>query len=326
MSKVLAIGNALVDMLLKLENDSLLSTFELPKGSMQLVDQNRSEQISKETASMNKTMVSGGSAANTINTLAALGAETSYIGKIGKDETGSFFKNDMIKNGVSPQLLESTTETGKAIAFISKDGERTFATYLGAAVELNASDLNISQFKGYEIIHIEGYLVFNQDLIIKALKLAKEADCKVSIDMASFNVVEANLEFLKTNVKEYVDIVFVNEEEAKAFTGQEPREALNTISEMCEIAVVKIGKNGSYIKKGNEVVTVPVIDATLQDTTGAGDNYAAGFIYGLINKQSLEVCGKIGSLCGGKVIEVIGAKIPENTITQIKNEINLLLK
>lgn len=326
MSKVLAIGNALVDILLQLKDDSLLETFKLPKGSMQLVEQDQSESISAQTQDFEKIMVSGGSAANTINSIATLGTDSSYIGKIGNDEFGAFFKNDMIKNGVSPQLLTSNNSTGKATAFISPDGERTFATHLGAAVELHANDLTLDQFKGYSVVHIEGYLVFNQELILKALMLAKEAGCKVSIDMASFNVVEANLDFLKENVAKYVDIVFVNEEEAKSFTGKEPREALDVIAEICEIAVVKVGKDGSYIKSGNEVVQVPVIAANVVDTTGAGDNYAAGFIYGLVNNYSLETCGRIGSLLGGKVIEVIGSKLPETTWAAIKKEINSITK
>ncbi|MBK8807315.1 MAG: adenosine kinase [Bacteroidales bacterium] len=326
MGKVLAIGNALVDILFKLENDNLLQTFNLAKGSMQLVDKNQSDIIISQTGSLEKTMVSGGSAANTINSLAALGANSAYIGKIGKDEFGAFFKSDMLNNGVKPMLLESETITGRAVALISKDSERTFATYLGAAVELQSSDLTLDMFKTYNYVHLEGYLAFNQELIEHALKLAKEAGCKISIDMASFNVIEAMPDFMKRIVKQYVDIVFLNEEEAKSFTGKEPREAVDEVAEVCEIAVVKVGKNGSYIKKGNEFYQVPAIKATALDTTGAGDNYAAGFLYGLLNNQPLPVCGAIGSLLGGKVIEVIGAKLPQQTWDKIKSEISSIVK
>ena len=168
-----------------------------------------------------------------------------------------------------------------AVALVSPDSERTFATFLGAAVEISASDLKLEDFQGYDYFHIEGYLVQNYDLIETAVKLAKEAGCKVTIDMASYNVVEDNLEFLTRIVKEYVDIVFANEEEAKAFTGKEPREALDAIAEMTDIAVVKIGSKGSMVKRGDKVYTAGVIKANSIDTTGAGDLYAAGFIYGL---------------------------------------------
>lgn len=326
MKKVLAIGNALVDILVQLKDDSTLNTLGLAKGSMQLVDATQSATIIKKLGDTEKTLVSGGSAANTINSLASLGAASTYIGKIGKDETGAFFKNDMIKNGVSPKLFESSTDTGKAVALISADGERTFATYLGAAVEMSADDLKAEMFAGFEIIHIEGYLVFNQALILRAMELAKAAGCLISIDMASFNVVEANLDFLKENVKKYIDIVFLNEEEAKSFTGKEPRAALDEVAEMCKIAVVKVGKGGSYIKSGNEIHHVSVIPAKVLDTTGAGDNYAAGFIYGLLNNQPLNICGEIGSLLGGKVIEVIGSKMSAKTWEEIHEKVKKILK
>ena len=136
--------------------------------------------------------------------------------------------------------------------------------------------------------------------------------------MASFNVVEDNLDFFKDYVSKYVDIVFANEEEAKAFTGKEPEEALNEIAKSCEIAIVKIGSKGSLIKSGTEYFTIDPIKANSVDTTGAGDLFASGFLYGLCNKMPLDKCGAIGSLCAGKVIEVIGAKMEDSTWDEIK--------
>lgn len=325
MKKVTAVGNALVDILIKIENDTLLKKFNLPKGSMQLVDSERSDSIISQLGEYDKVMVAGGSSANTINSLAKLGVETSYVGKIGEDDFGVFFEKDMRNNGVVPTLLKTKTKTGRAVALISEDGERTFATSLGAAVEFDSKDFNLSQFKGFYIVHFEGYLVFNQSLIENLLKLAKEANCLISMDMASYNVIDAFPDFMKYIVEEYVDIAFFNEEEAKSFTGEEPEKALNIISEMCDIAIVKIGKDGSLIKRNTETVKVGAISAKPIDTTGAGDNYAAGFIYGLINNYSLETSAKIGSLLGGKVIEVLGAKMPERIWLEIQNELKNII-
>ena len=208
MDKVLGIGNALVDIMTKLPDDSTLDKFSLKKGSMQLYERDFADKINNETNNFDKSQSSGGSAANTIHGLANLGASAGYIGKIGSDSFGDFFQNDMKSNGIEPLMLKSNNETGRAIALISPDSERTFATYLGAAVELSDSDLTPEQFKGYKYLHIEGYLVLNHALMIRAAELAKEHDLKISIDMASFNVVEDNLSFLKEYVKNYVDIIF----------------------------------------------------------------------------------------------------------------------
>ncbi|MDA3955037.1 MAG: adenosine kinase [Bacteroidales bacterium] len=321
MDKVLGIGNALVDIMTKLPDDSTLDKFSLRKGSMQLSEKDFADKINNETTSFEKSQSSGGSAANTIHGLANLGAETGYIGKVGNDEFGEFFSNDMKANGIQPFMLKSETDTGRAIALISPDSERTFATYLGAAVELSDSDLNAEQFKDYRYLHIEGYLVQNHLLMLKAADLAKANNMKISIDMASFNIVEDNIDFLKDYVKNYVDIIFANEEESKAFTGKEPEESLNELAEQCEIAVVKIGSKGSLVKSKGQIYRIDPIKVNPVDTTGAGDLFASGFLYGLTNKMSLDKCGRIGSLCAGKVIEVIGSKMSNDTWTEIKNNI-----
>jgi len=309
MTKVLGLGNALVDALIRIDSDSVLDAHNLPKGSMQLVNWETAEKVLEATKHFDKSQASGGSAANTIHGLAKLGVATGFIGKIGKDEIGDFFKADLLDAKVEPLLKYTDSQTGLAVALVSPDSERTFATFLGAAVEISAADLKIEDFQAYDYFHIEGYLVQNYDLIETAVKLAKQAGCKVTIDMASFNVVEDNLEFLTKIVKEYVDIVFANEEEAKAFTGKEPREALDAIAEMVDIAIVKIGSKGSMVKSKGKVYTAGVIDAKSIDTTGAGDLYASGFIYGLTKGYELDRCAEIGSITAGNIIEVIGAKM-----------------
>jgi sugar/nucleoside kinase (ribokinase family) len=299
----------------------LLQKFGLPKGSMQLVDLDKSRFMQESMRDLNFEVASGGSAANTINGLANLGAPCGYIGKISNDQNGAHFRADMTSKGIEALLLTGSQPTGVATTLISSDSQRTFGTYLGSAVELSASDLNPEFFHGYDILHIEGYLVQNHQLLEKAVILAKEAGLKIAMDMASYNIVAANLDFLQSLVRKYVDILFANEEESMSFTGKEPLEALDEIAGMCEIAVVKIGAKGCLVKVAGIVIEVPAIVANPVDTTGAGDLYASGFFYGMANNLSYEKCARLGSLLAGNVIEVIGTKMDENRWANIKREV-----
>lgn len=311
MQKILGLGNALVDMLVQLKSDDLLTEIDFPRGSMQLVDWEQSSAIQEKVTDLEKSLASGGSAANTINGLARLDVECGFIGKVGQDEMAQVFENDLAKNKIQPLLEKSETRSGVALAMISPDSERTFATYLGAAAELRPEDMRDELFAGYDLIHIEGYIVFNQPLLEAALKQARKHGLKVSLDLASFNVVEANLDFLKKMIAEYVDIVFANEEEAKSYTGLEPEEALESIAKECELAIVKIGSKGSLIKRGEEYARAGVIEATSIDTTGAGDLYASGFLAGLVKGKDLGTCAQMGAITAGNVIEVIGPKMDD---------------
>jgi len=267
-------------------------------------------------------MATGGSASNTINGITRLGGKAGFIGKIGKDEVGEFFMQDTLKNGVTPHLEYSANNSGTCTVLVSADGERTLCTFLGAACELNPEDLKPEMFRGYDIFHIEGYLVQNHALIRTAVELAKAEGLLVSVDLASYNVVEANLDFLKDLIMHHVDIVFANEDEARAFSGMEPEEALIHIGDHCDIAVVKIGKEGSYVRAEDQNHTIAPFIADCIDTTGAGDLYAAGFLYGLACGYDLPKCGLIGSLVSSKVVEVLGAKMPEKTWMEIQTEIS----
>ena len=324
MKKILGIGSALVDILIRIEDEAILEQLNLPKGSMQLVDKERSDEILEKLKHLPRSVAAGGSAANTVHGLGMLGAPAGYIGVVGRDDFGKSFEQDMRNAGVEPNLIKSDTETGVAITLITPDSERTFATCLGAAVELSASsiqDLGSSIFSSFDYLHIEGYLVFNHDLIRTAVELAKANGLLVSLDMASYNVVEANLEFLTDMVTKYVDILFANEEEARAFTRHEPEKALHQISQFCEVAVVKTGKTGSLVKSQEVVSEIGVIPVEPIDTTGAGDLYAAGFLYGHALGWPLEKCGEAGSVLAGNIIEELGAKMPETRWEKVKKKV-----
>ena len=320
---VIGIGNALVDILTKVDNDNILNELNLPKGSMQLVDAVTSAKVGKAVERFENSMSPGGSAANTIHGIAKCGIPAGFIFSTGNDEIGKFFEDAMREVGVKPICFHSNTPSGTARAIISPDGERTFATHLGAAVELSAEILKKELFEGWDYCYIEGYLIANQQLVRKAIELAKQAGCKIAVDLASYNVVEANRDFL-LEIMPQIDIVFANEEEAKSLTNSTPEESLEFIAKNCEIAVVKIGKRGSLIKRGDEKVQIVCNKVNVIDTTGAGDMYAAGFLAGLINGLNLEKCGELGSCLAENIIQVIGAKMGEDRWGDIRRQFPMI--
>jgi sugar/nucleoside kinase (ribokinase family) len=321
MNSVLGMGNALVDVMTKLDGDKTLRDFKLPKGSMQLVNKEFSNRILASTLGLKKHQSSGGSAANTIHGLAHLGMKTGFIGKIGHDNLGRFFEQDMKQNGIKPVLFHDLEETGRSIALVTPDSERTFATFLGASIALQEEDISSDIFTGFQHFHMEGYLVQNKKLIRKALRLAKSNGLIVSFDMASYNVVAENVEFIEGIIKEFVDVVFANEHEAEVFTAKKSKEAFRELSKHCEIAVMKMGMNGSLVRRGNEEHEVGIVEVNTIDTTGAGDLYAAGFIYGLCKDLPIDRCGHVGAICSAYVTEVIGAKMDAPRWEIIKEKI-----
>lgn len=327
MDKIIGMGNALVDVLVRIDDDSLLEKLHLPKGSMQLIQEDTLSEIRKYTSGMKIHRSTGGSAGNTVCALAALGANPGFIGKVGQDETGTFFGDTLRQRGVNALLATCDLPSGIASTFISTDGERTFGTYLGAAATLRAEDLSRKMFAGYNYLYIEGYLLQDHDLMQRAVQLAKEEGLQVCLDMASYNVVEAERDFFDQLIVKYVDIVFANESEALAYTGKAPHEALEEIASKCSIAVVKTGKEGSLVKKGTEVIQLLScpIDNVL-DTTGAGDFYAAGFMYGLTCGYSLEKCVQISTILATAVIQEVGTTLPAKKWDEIKLNIESLLQ
>ncbi len=326
MKSILGIGNALTDILAILPDNDILEKYCLPVGSMQHVDADTGNKIWLEVKDKGIKYVAGGSAANTISACAVLGMKAGFIGKVGKDDVGSLFKSDQVQEGINSMLERGKAPSGRCIVIVNKNtSDRTFATYLGAALELEPEDLDPDKFDGYDYLHIEGYLVQNQRLVRRAVEIGKEKGMTISLDLASYNVVESNLAFLHDIVDNYVDIVFANEAEVFAFTGMGPREAVDFLAEKCRIAVVKEGKKGSMIKSGDEYYFVDVAPGVPRDGTGAGDVYASGFLYAHSLGQPLEICGKVGSVIAAKVIEVIGSKIDIPRWKVAKAEVRALM-
>lgn len=324
--KILGLGNALVDILSPLKSDDYIEQMGLIKGAMELIDEDKLMKIMHLFQEFDTTLACGGSAANTISGLANMGVSTGFLGKVGHDSYGKFYNDSFLKDGVNPNLLKGDLPTGRAMTLISPDGERTFGTYLGAAATMKADDLRSEMFFGYDLMHIEGYLVQDPDFIRKAVQLAKTSGLKISLDMASFNVVKSQKRFFSELISEYVDILFANEEEVWAFVGLEPEQAARTLAEICPIVVVKCGKEGSFVCHRKDCYKIDAIQAECVDTTGAGDLYASGFLYGWSQGYDLITAGSIGSLLAGHVIEVIGPRIDIETWNKIKLKVCTLMK
>lgn len=323
MKRILGIGNALVDVLTKVDNEQILSELHLPKGSMQLLSTEAYAEVTRRMLALPTKLTTGGSACNTLLALSHLDAPTGMIGKIGDDENGRFFASYFAQRGISTRLLHDSRPTGVASTFITPDGQRTFGTYLGAAARLTADELQHAWFEGYDYFYIEGYLVQNHDLVLRAIELAHAAGCEVCLDLASYNIVEADLDFFRALMPS-IDIVFANEQEAQALTGLEARAALDALAATCHIAVVKIGKHGVWACHGTEVAHCQARDVpVVVDTTAAGDYFAAGFMHALAAGEPLATCIARGSLLAGHIIEVVGTELPDATWQQLRLQCGL---
>lgn len=326
MKKILGIGNALVDVIVKIDDEALFDKFDLKKGGMEMIDVETKREIHRHISHLQQTVATGGSTSNTIHGLAHLGVPTGYIGKISDDKFGDFFKNDLLDKKITPHLISSKElDTGIATTFITEDTERTFATYLGAASGMNTSEIDEAIFGQYDLIHIEGYLVFNHDLILTLCRLAKKHNLLVSMDMASYNLMEENREFMMDLLKNYVDIIFGNELEVAALTGVSPEKSLDVLAEVCDTVIVKLGKQGSLIKMNGEKLHIPVVPARCIDSNGLGDIYAAGFLYGLINDYTPYDAGYLASTLAAYLCEYVGAKLPTEQWQIIKQQEHALL-
>lgn len=317
-TKITGIGNTLVDVLIN-ETDQFLEELGKAKGGMTLVEYEEIETILSRTRKT-PSIVPGGAACNTIVGVANLGGESCFIGCRGDDDHGRIFEKELLQCSVKPIMSIGTSPTGNALSVVTPDAQRSMFTYLGASAELSPESINPEMFNETGIAVIEGYLLFNPDLMMASLHAAKEAGAMIALDLASFEVVNASKEILENIVREYVDILIANEDEARAYTGhEEEAPALEKLSEHVSYAVLKVGSRGSYVSHQENTIRIhPQTGNDPVDTTGAGDLWAAGFLYGLANGLSIEKSGELGSACGYEVCQVMGAQIPADGWKRIK--------
>jgi sugar/nucleoside kinase (ribokinase family) len=320
--KIIGVGSPLLDVLAHV-SDEFLAGIPGEKGGMELIDADQSSLLISDLGA-DAAQAAGGSAGNTIFGLAELGIPCTFLGKLGQDLEGDTYLKQSLAAGVDTSSFKRTQDlpTGKVCCMVTPDSERTFRTYLGAASALDPAEITVDDFAKAEYAHLEGYLLFNRELAMKIMTCAKEAGCKISLDLASFEVVQANADVLESMLTDYVDIVFANEEEAKAFTGSDdPILNVNRFAELCTVAAVKVGAEGAYLKRGDETVRVQPVPANAMDTTGAGDLWATGFLFGYVQGRPLDECGRFASQLGAEVVQILGADIPKTTWNRLKETI-----
>ncbi len=323
--KTIGVGSPLVDILARVD-DAFIRQHAGEKGGMVML----------ESAALN-TLVSqaeltglapletapGGSAANTILGLLKLGHQAAFLGKVGKDARGQYFLDSFRQAGGDASKFKTSADvpSGSCLSLVTPDAQRTLRPFLGAAATLSPDEVSVDDFRGFGLAHIEGYVLFNRPLAERILKCAREAGCKISLDLASFEVVRANTDILNDLLNDYVDLVFANEDEAKAFSGHSnPVDALDRLEKLCATAAVKLGPDGAVISQLGRRHRVGARRVTAIDTTGAGDLWASGLLAGLQRGWDVERSAALAAATGAAVVQIMGASIPEATWKQIRSE------
>ncbi len=307
---VTGIGSALLDFMVTVD-DSFLKEMGLEKGGMHLIDEARSREIFTIIYDLKMEIIPGGSSSNAVAGLAALGGKGAFVGRVADDDNGASYIAQTIGSGVESFITKGSGITGHAITFITPDLERTFATHLGAALDLSPDNVDESLISSSSLLHLEGYLFEAENLrqvCFKAMNAAKKAGTLISIDLADPGLIERAGAVLEDAVDNFADIVFVNENEALKFTGFSEEEALHRLAERCSFAVVKLGARGSLIKTAGNTVKIPSYRVDVVNTNGAGDMYAAGILYGLAKGFDPEKAGRIGSYAASLVVASPGAR------------------
>ena len=321
---VLGIGNALVDVL-STESDDFITKLELVKGSMTLIDTDRAEEL--YAAMGDKTEMSGGSAANTLSGVASFGGRAAYIGRVRDDGLGKAFGHDLNALGVHFSATPATEgdPTGRCMIVVTDDGERTMNTYLGASATLCPSDLDLDLIGSAKVTFLEGYL-FDRPDAKEAFRLAAAtahaAGRKVALSLSDSFCVERHREDFVALVAEGVDILFANEDEITKLYGVDTfDEGIEAVRGVCDIAAVTKGKDGSVIATADGLVHVEAHQVAKRvDTTGAGDLYAAGFLFGWSQERPLDECGRLGSIAAAAVIGHMGPR-PGMSLAQMVAEL-----
>lgn len=325
MASVYGIGNPLIDYLCSVDNDDL-SNLGLNKGIMLLIDEKKQREIVSYTKGRDIKYSCGGSCPNTMVTLCSLGIQTTLAGGVGNDELGEQYRKKLKQSGVIDECVTKEAVTGTSIILISEDKERTMNTYLGANRLFSDSDVNEDSAKNADLFYFTGYMWDTepqQKAVRKVLDLFKKQGKKIAFDLADpFAVARYRQTFLSI-IKDYCDIVFANSEEARfLFDNYDAYECCKSMGKLCSTAIVKNGKKGSYISNERTIHQIPLYGTSNPvDTTGAGDTYAAGFLYGYLNGYDIDTSGRIASFLAGEIISQLGAQFPREIINDIKERL-----
>jgi len=310
---ITAVGNAIVDVLAPAD-EAFLKAHDLHKGAMTLIDQHRA--VSLSDAMAEGEMASGGSAGNTIAGAASFGATCAYVGKVAHDKLGDIFKADMKKQGVhftTPALQDDPAHTGRCLVNVTSDGQRTMATYLGAAAQVSPGDLDTDVITSSQIVYLEGYLFdtpSGRETFAKASQIASGAGRRTAITLSDLFVVDRWRDDLLAFIDRHIDLVFANESELLSlFQTTDFDSALQQMRIKATTAFITRAEMGSICAHGEETWEVAAYPcAAVTDTTGAGDQYAAGVLYGLTHGRSHADCARLGSLAAAEVISHYGPR------------------
>ncbi len=309
---VAAVGNAIVDVIAP-ASDAFLRGEDLTKGAMMLIDAERASSLYASMAAGIE--ASGGSAGNTVAGVASLGGRAAYVGKVADDALGEVFRHDITAIGVHfmPTPAKGGEGTGRCLVNVTEDGQRTMCTYLGAADALAPDDVDPELIEAAEIIYLEGYLFdppAAREAFAKAAAVGRKAGRRVALTLSDAFVVERHRDALLGFIEANADIVFANEAEAMAlFQTHNFDEALKGLAAKVATAVVTRGAEGSVIVTGGATTAVEAAPVgKVVDTTGAGDQYAAGVLYGLARKLDPRACGQLGALAAAEVIAHYGPR------------------
>ncbi len=317
---VVSICNALVDILVTASEQDIQS-LGLNKGIMHLVDDARQQDVIAHFKNAKTTKELGGSSMNAIRTLAALGAKTSFAGTIGSDTYGDLIQSRMKDLAIASHLQKVSAHTGLCFILVTPDGERTMNTSLGASCLFDEKIVPVSDIQAAKIFHFSGYQWANASQIAaikRALKVAKEAGTLVSFDVADpFVCRNSRAEFIQV-IEDYADIVFANREEAHLLYESSPEQACNRITGSGAIAAIKLGAEGALIGQGRDRFTIKPVATTVVDTTGAGDMFASGFLYGMCQGKSVEAAGTIAATLASDVISRLGASVSDQGLKRAK--------
>ena len=325
--KVLGFGSPILDLLVQVDDSFLMRNVSGEKGGMAMLDAvSQQKLISTFPAGKVKKAI-GGSAFNTVSALTSLGVSTSFLGKIGQDANGDFYRDSykMAGGDVSRFRVSASDPTATCVSLVTPDSERTMRTNLGASSTLSADEITEQDFSGITHFHAEGYMLFLPGVLPKAMKMARENGCTVSFDFSSFEVVRIFRREIEDLMENYVDVIFANEDEAREFCGPEhfdPEFAADQLLKYCSVAAVKLGSKGALLKQSGEACRIASRKVNAVDTTGAGDLWQAGFLYGWLSGCGLRQSGEMGSLLGAEVVQIMGAALPQERWTDIKNQFN----
>jgi sugar/nucleoside kinase (ribokinase family) len=308
MVDVFCIGNPLLDIIVPVDEETLTS-LRLKKGIMNIVDENGIDQVLEKIKKGKSQLIPAGSEANAMMGLSRLGSSVFFCGKVGDDEHGAWYAQAITKTGVTHHLPREW-KTGRVIALITPDTERTMVVYLGATQRLRSLEVPTDMLLKARLFYTTGYLLNNpepREATLAAFHLAKGAGIPVAFDLADAGLVQHDQDFLRSIVADYVDLLFMNEAEALAMTGKQEEEALRDVGRHTQVCVLKIGSRGSLICKGGKITRIPAIKVKAVDTTGAGDWYAAGFMHGFVHGSPLEACGRLGTYVASLIVQQHGA-------------------